>query len=243
MALSRSAAVAERFGRSVATYDRHARLQARVARRLASFLPPKTAPKVLEVGCGTGLFTQFLLNRYPDGDFLITDLAPQMIEAARSRFERRNGRPVRFAVMDGEAPDTGERFDLIGLSMVLQWFADPQAGLERLRGLLKPGGTLVFATTGPDGFPEWRTILAGLGRTDGFAHMPALPCLVREDHPLVSFDNGLAFLQRLKGIGATLPRPGYQPLGPGTLRAALRRLEDDYAACVTWHIVYGRCEA
>jgi malonyl-CoA O-methyltransferase len=138
--------------------------------------------------------------------------------------------------------DIGD-FDLIAMAMTLQWFADPIAGLERLRGLLAPGGTLLFATIGPQGFPEWRSALAEEGLPDGLVPMPDLPGLVREEWPMVDYGTALSFLERLRGIGATTPRPGYAPLSAGGLRRALRRLDREFGACVTWHIVYGRLEA
>jgi malonyl-CoA O-methyltransferase len=83
MLSSRSAAVAQSFGARADTYDDHADLQRAVAERLARLLPPLKRPRVLELGCGTGLFSRHLLARYADGDLLLTDLAPSMVEQCR----------------------------------------------------------------------------------------------------------------------------------------------------------------
>ena len=101
MLSERGAKIAARFGGSAGIYDRHASLQARVARRLGALLPASRAPRVLEIGCGTGFFTQHLLRRYPDGDFLITDIAPEMLAICRQRVTI-NGRALHFALLDGE---------------------------------------------------------------------------------------------------------------------------------------------
>src|SRR6476620_914412 len=76
--LSRSAAIARKFGARALVYDEHADLQRGVATRLATTLPALVAPRVLELGCGTGLFSRELIARYPDGDFVLSDLSPDL---------------------------------------------------------------------------------------------------------------------------------------------------------------------
>lgn len=239
--LARKAAVARSFGAKAAEYDAHAALQAQVAAHLAGLLPARDAPAVLEVGCGTGLLTAHLLDAYPQGDFVITDLTPEMLEACRQRVPGQ--RRVRFAQMDGEAPIDSERFDVIALSMTLQWFNDPVAGLRRLAGLLRPGGVLLYATPGEGNFPEWRAVLEAEGLPDGTVAMPPLPGMVEELTIPVSHASGRDFLAGMRAIGAGEPRRGYTPVAASGLRRALRRLEREHDARVTWHIVVGRLTA
>ena len=72
-----------RFGARANDYERHADLQRSIADRLALLLPPLDAPRVLELGCGTGLLSRHLLAQYPDGNFVFTDLAKTMLEQCR----------------------------------------------------------------------------------------------------------------------------------------------------------------
>lgn len=236
--LARKAAVARRFGDKARQYDAHAALQARVAAHLAGMLPPHAEPGVLEVGCGTGLLTAHLLEAYPRGRFLITDLAPEMLEACERRVA--GDASVRFAQMDGEAPLGGETFDVIALSMTLQWFNDPVFGLRRLAGRLRPGGTLLYAAPGEGNFPEWRAALAAEGLPDGTVAMPQLPGVMEELDIPMSHPDSRAFLAGMRAIGAGEPRRGYAPVSGGALRRALRRLEREHGARVTWNIVFGR---
>jgi malonyl-CoA O-methyltransferase len=239
MLSTHKARVAAAVTARAADYTGHASLQAQVADRLAACLPALAAPRVLEVGCGTGFLTRHLLEAYPDGEFLITDLSEAMLEVCRVRLGGGDRRRVRFTVMDGEAPELAERFDLIASSMTLQWFADPARGLDRLHSRLDVGGHLVFATLGPESFPEWRRVLAAHGRPEGVVAMPRLPGIVHEEHRCLDFADGLAFLRQLRAIGAATPRDGYRPLSAGALRAALRDLDRDHGGRVTWHLVYG----
>jgi malonyl-CoA O-methyltransferase len=241
--MNRNRAVARRFGARAADYDAHAGLQRDVAGKLASLFPDLRQPSVLEIGCGTGFLTQHLVQACPGGEFLITDIAPEMVARCRATLGERGDSSLSFAVMDGEAPDRSGPFDLIASSMTLQWFGDPLKGLERLNRLLRPGGTLAYATLGPGGFPQWREVLAAEGLPAGVVSMPELPGVVREEDVNIRYGTGRDFLAAMRAIGASEPRAGYRPLVPGRLRRALRRLEEDHNAEITWQFVYGLIRA
>jgi SAM-dependent methyltransferase len=55
----------------------------------------KVNAKILEVGCGPGNITRYLLSKRPDFDIFGIDIAPNMIELAR-----KNNPSASFAVMD-----------------------------------------------------------------------------------------------------------------------------------------------
>jgi 2-polyprenyl-3-methyl-5-hydroxy-6-metoxy-1,4-benzoquinol methylase len=55
----------------------------------------KPKPKLLEVGCGPGNITKYLLSQRPDFEVFGIDIAPNMIELARL-----NNPSAQFAVMD-----------------------------------------------------------------------------------------------------------------------------------------------
>src|SRR4249920_2784188 len=187
MLSSRSATIAQSFGARAETYDEHADLQRGVARRLARLLPQLAAPRVLELGCGTGLFSRHLLARYPDGAFVFTDLAPSMVEQCRLNVDG-FGKRLSFEVMDAARPTADGRFDLIAMSMTLHWLADAQATLATLRKRLAPGGVLLFATIGSQSFAEWRDVLAARGLPVGLLDVPELPGIVDEERLIVDAD-------------------------------------------------------
>lgn len=236
----RSAEIAARFGAKAEVYETHADLQDGVAARLASLLPDLVAPRVLELGCGTGLLSRRLVARYPDGEFLLTDAAPEMIRACRGNLEGSDA-SVSFEVMDAAAAVTYDDLDLIVTSMMLHWLPDPVATLERLRRHLAPGGVLLFATLGPDCFAEWRSVLATKGLPSGAPNLPRIPGVVEEEH-LTPDKDSHSFLRRMKAVGGLQPRDGYTPLTAGELRRAIRTTNLLFGGRVTWHIVYGRLE-
>lgn len=235
--------VASAFAARAKDYANHADLQIHVAARLARHLPKLKAPRVLEVGCGTGFLTHHLLQTYRDGDFLITDIAGAMLDTCRASICEAQRDNIRFAVLDGEAPATGQEYDLIATSMTPQWFTDPSSGLQRLQRQLAPGGHLLFGTLGPESFPEWRSVLAGRGQPDGIVVPDTLPGIVEEERKKLDLDSGLEFLRLMKAIGAATPRDGYRPLSAGSLRAVIRDLDRLHGGHVTWHLVYGHLTA
>ena len=236
----RSAAIAARFGAKADEYEEHAGLQADVARRLAAHLPDFDSPRVLELGCGTGLLSRHIAARYPKGELRLSDAAPAMIRACRSNLDETQAN-VSFEVMDAAAPIAYENLDLIVTSMMLHWLPDPLVVLTQLRRKLAPGGVLLFATLGPNCFAEWRTVLATEGLPSGAPRLPEMPCVVEEEH-LTPDKDSLSFLRRMKAVGGLHPRDGYVPLTAGDLRRAIRATNFRFGGRVTWHIVYGRLQ-
>ena len=238
----RSAAVAASFGEAAQSYELHAGLQRAVADHLAQYLPELKQPRVLELGCGTGLLSRHLVNRYPDGHFVLTDVAPAMIAECR-----RNLAPAKTAYISYEVMDAGEAgghagLDLIVSSMTLHWLPDPVASLKRLEKLLAPDGVLLYATLGLESFAEWRSVLAELGLASGLAEIHGLPGVIEEERVFPD-QNALAFLQRMKSVGGLTPHEGYAPLSPGALRRAINAADAKFGGRITWHIVYGRLSA
>jgi trans-aconitate 2-methyltransferase len=122
------------------TYDRASEPQqewaAAVLQRLAGRLP--AAPRVLDVGCGTGRVTEALLDRLPDATVLAIDAAPAMVDLARARLGGR-ARVWREDVLD-LALD--EPVDAVVSTATLHWVADHDRLWRRLAGALRPGGVL-----------------------------------------------------------------------------------------------------
>ncbi|MBC2667437.1 methyltransferase domain-containing protein [Novosphingobium flavum] len=233
----------ERIGSAFAAataYDANARIQADAARALAAriaALPLCPGPRMLELGCGTGFLTAALVGTGFTGQALVTDLAPAMIERARARIGDRPG--VTFAPLDGEhgaMPGEGP-FDLIAASLAAQWFDDLPAALARLSGWLRPGGWLALTTLTEGTFAEWRAAHEALGLRSGTPAYPSAQALAAmlpgaeltlEPVSEVHVD-ARDFLRAVKAIGAGTPAPGHRPLGPGPLRAVMRRFERDGA--------------
>lgn len=233
--------IAQSFGRRADDYDRNAPLQKECAAQLAALLPHRPAPDVLEIGCGTGFVTEHLINDcYPDGTFVITDIAQEMVAVAERKYHYPN---AVFKVMDGQAPAVDRMFDVIVSGMAVQWFDNPHASLERLRDMLLPNGVLYYSAPGPDSFAAWRDVLKEEGLSDGLLSYPAWPGVVKSQTVTVDYGRVENFLKSLKEIGAHQPRKGYAALHPAALRKACRLYNERHGGKVTWEIVYGCLQA
>lgn len=226
-------------------YDRQARIQRdvaqRLARRMAALdLPP--APSVLEIGCGTGFLTEAARAAGIGGQWLVTDIAPAMLDRCAARIGPDPA--FRFARLDGErASPQGGLFDLICSSLALQWFADAPAALARMSGWLAPGGHIVVTTLGPGSFAEWRMAHEREGLVPGtpsFAPVEAFEALERTSvtvEPLLErHADARAFLRAVKAIGAGTPHATHRPLTPAQLRRVMARF-DEQGAGVTYEVV------
>jgi 2-polyprenyl-3-methyl-5-hydroxy-6-metoxy-1,4-benzoquinol methylase len=163
--------------------------RARIARLVARLRPTGT---VLEIACGTGLWTEALAG--PADSVTAIDVAPEAVAIARERVRPTN---VRFEVADVFSWTTTERFDVIFFSAWLSHV--PTRLFERfwllLRGLLAEGGRVLFIDEHVD-VRDKETYLAGGGEIverrlrDGSTH-----------RVVKNFVDPQALERRLRGIG------------------------------------------
>ena len=125
--------------------------------------------RILEIGAGTGGTTAHVIDVLPSDrvEYTFTDVGRLFVNRARDAF---GDRPfMRFAVLDIDRDPSAqgfqpESYDVIIASNVLHATRDLRATLERVRGLLAPGGTLcLFEVTRAR---AWVDLTVGL--TDGW---------------------------------------------------------------------------
>ena len=146
-------------GEGRADLERHADDIAQVSMAATPFIAPFItetvselhARRILDVGCGTGVYSRIALGTDPDVRVDAIDLAPDVIKAAEEEF-RLEGFASRIRLHVGDARrwvgGTKDRFDLVLLMNNIYYF-DPatRADLFALLGsVLQPSGQLLVVS-------------------------------------------------------------------------------------------------
>lgn len=149
--------IAARFAAAAPHYNHHAEAQRQIHAELAALLAqyaPASAQKVLEIGCGTGLFSRVLAAQFPQAKLVLNDLSPNCI--GDHPFFQTAQAEYRFG--DAERTDFGSGYDAVYSASALQWLADPAAFLKRTAAMLVSDGLLLFNTFTPNNLHQIRTL-------------------------------------------------------------------------------------
>ena len=111
-----------------------------------SLLPAVAGKRVLDAGCGPGVYAAWLLDQ--GAEVVALDASPKMVALTRQRLGRTNdiyqadlSKPLDF--LDDSS------FDLVLSPLVLEYIEDWQPTLAEFYRLLRPAGHLVFSVTHP----------------------------------------------------------------------------------------------
>lgn len=111
-----------------------------------SLLPDLAGLRVLDAGCGPGVYAAWMLER--DADLVCVDMSPTMLRLARERV----GERAELIRADLEKPldflDEGS-FDLVVSPLVLDYIFDWRPTFAEYYRVLRPGGTFVFSCGHP----------------------------------------------------------------------------------------------
>ena len=127
------------FDRFAADYDRFASLERPIVLDWVLGQLPPSGSRALDAGCGSGRFTVALAKRFQE--VVGIDISEPLIEIAQRERPRRN---VTYRVADLMAFENSAGFDVVFSATTLHHLRQIEAALLHLRGLLKPGGTMVL---------------------------------------------------------------------------------------------------
>ena len=231
------------FSKHAKTYDRYAQLQKSMAERLASFLPAPLPDNVLEIGCGTGLFTRHLLTQ-PVKKLVLNDIAPGMLEVLSNSLTL----PLSAKISPGNAERIHfEDMDLVCANAVFQWFQNPQEVLVKLNQALTANGSLIFSTFGPKTLIEFRQA-ANLASPIDLYSKDSWTDMIRDSGFTIKFwdveirkiffSSSLSLLKNLQQIGAAPIRM----VKTGGLRKMMRDYDSRFSTTqgvyATWELYY-----
>ncbi|GGC57913.1 malonyl-ACP O-methyltransferase BioC [Marinobacter halophilus] len=241
--------IARGFGGASRTYDSASRLQKTMGDAMLVNIPGNLSPQaILDLGCGTGWFTRKLAVTYPNAAITGADLAPGMIEQARTTG------PDIAAWLNADAeqlPLADQSVDLIFSNLMIQWSRRPDVVLAECRRVLKPGGVLVVSTLLDGTLRElkqaWAKVDPGQAHVNRFASEEDWRALTADTLPdselevnsiILRYDSPMALNRELKDLGAGFKGEERRrtATAPGRFRAMCRAFpgSDDSGVLVTY---------
>lgn len=221
-------AVCASFSRAVETYESWASVQKEVAEFLLAELPAIKPHQILEIGCGTGLYTGLLIQHFVQSHITTLDISLAMTRHAEAKLKLQLQRypfspdiqtNISFLCADGEAlPFSFSKscFDLITSNSVFHWFQTPSKSIRAAYDLLNAKGVLHFSYFGPQSLTELQHAMNSSGfdashlAATNFLNKEQLSSILGDISPHIrlkeviitrSYDNLLELLKALKLTG------------------------------------------
>lgn len=135
------------------------------------WLAPSQGLRWIDIGCGSGAFSQLLVERYAPVELQGIDPSEAQLAFARTRpagrlAEFRRGDALTLPLEDG-------RFDVAVMALVLFFVPEPAKGVAEMVRVVRPGGTVATYVWDIIGGGHPLELLHEEMRTIGFA--PPLP--------------------------------------------------------------------
>lgn len=226
--------VANNFSSFADTYDGVCALQNDVAKKLAELLPDK-AQKILEIGCGTGIFTRYLVEKYPKSEIISSDISTEMLSITKKKYPK-----ITTVELDANAPKINEKFDLIVSSMTLHWLEDLEKSLKTISSFLSNDGELIYSTPYSNALWQWTRTLQNLNIKSGIINFPETLKNQSIKTSRIKYKDTLDFLKSIKYTGSGTSNKQYDTLRFAELRKACVAFDNQARLGVDWKICYNR---
>lgn len=107
---------------------------------------------ILDLGAGTGLFSEMIANKYPEANIRLMDLSDEMLSMARERFK--GNAKIGYIIGDYLNDPVSGPYDLVVSSLSIHHLNAAEKSLlfAKVYKLLNPGGVFINAdqVLGPD---------------------------------------------------------------------------------------------
>ena len=121
----------------------------------AAEIPPlRKSPAILDIGAGTGILSELMVQRYPGAIITLLDISENMLELAKRRFQARAN--IHFIIADYSREDFGKEYDIICSALSIHHLTNVnKRGLyRRIFEALNRGGLFINADQ-VQGESEW----------------------------------------------------------------------------------------
>jgi len=157
------------------------------AKQLMDIVSKEKASSILEIGCGTGIYTKLLLLQFPEADITSIDHSKDMINVAS---KKPGCEKIKFLIRSAQDMDSGRTFDLITSNSVFQWIENFDLLFKKYSTMLSENGLLCFSIYGPKTFNELESSLRlSFGGTNWLSSSRFLDKILIRDYLLKYFSN------------------------------------------------------
>jgi len=232
------------FNRASSTYD----LVADVQKQAAEFLTTKlialnidSPNSILDLGSGTGYIPELLLKSFPNANYTLNVISPEMLKFTRNKFKHYNN----FTFLLGNMTELDiNNYDIIITNFALQWIDN----LEYLLKFYKNKSKIFAFSTLLDGsFKQWQDLVNSYDTTN-FRKLPNKEFLLdlcmrsRENQDFYhwnitiekKFDEVSQFLKYVKLLGANA---NIHNVAPTTIRAIMNKHKNQFS--ISYEIFFG----
>lgn len=211
----KSEQIARRFAQAHLSYAQHAIVQSEVAAGLIQLMQQQPMQphfqRVLEIGCGSGLFTQRFMQCYSFEHLFLNDLYAEV----QQHFQE--DPRILWGIGNIETLPLPQSLDLVMSASALQWVADLSALFSKIHQALQPSGHLCFASYATDNLKEIKA-LTGQGlnysslsevieklESQGFEILAQ-----HEERMILHFAHPKQVLQHIKATGVQATAQGFR---------------------------------
>ncbi len=233
--------VEKNFSKGAESYDDYAVVQRYMAEKLFEIIEKdgKCYENILEIGCGTGVFSEKLLQYFKKSYFEFIDISQEMILHAKTKIKE--SEKIKFICCDGESYKGDKKYDLIVSNAVFQWFQNIEESINSYFEMLNDGGAVLFSVFGDGTYIELKNSL----KKAGISYEYIQPFVKRqeierkaveltgefiliEEKYIEIYKNMREFLKYIKKIGANSAEKDKPVIAPGKIREAERIYIENY---------------
>lgn len=248
-----SAKIRSHFDKAV-HYRRFASIQKKAAysliQRIEKQLDGRQPHHILELGCGDGLLTNLLREKWPQAQIIASDFSDKMLQRAKENMGEQN---ISFKKIDISAPNVTQKFDLICSNMAFQWVEEEEKVIKKWLNFLKRNGVFALSTLLNNSFCEWRSAAQHFNIETGIHNYPSFDAVKdwdfypaqaywKKENYQQCFSHGWEFLSSLKETGAATPREDYQPVKQHILKDIVHYFDQEFNASISWELGFGIIE-